>query len=74
MATGSGKTKVLSLALVWSFYHKLSEPESGMARNFLVIAPNNSVYVDQTSFERFKPESFRELVNGFRGFKGKLSR
>ena len=40
MATGTGKTKVLSLVLVWSFYHKLYEPESGLARNFLVIAPN----------------------------------
>lgn len=40
MATGSGKTKVLSLVLTWSFYHKLYEPESGLARNFLVIAPN----------------------------------
>jgi len=40
MATGSGKTKVLSLVLAWSFYHKLYEPESGLARNFLVIAPN----------------------------------
>jgi type III restriction enzyme len=40
MATGSGKTKVLSLALAWSFFHKLYEHESGLARNFLVIAPN----------------------------------
>jgi len=40
MATGSGKTKVMSLALAWSFYHKLYEPESEMARNFLVITPN----------------------------------
>ncbi len=40
MATGSGKTKVLSLVLAWSFYHRLYEPESEMARNFLVIAPN----------------------------------
>jgi len=40
MATGTGKTKVLSLALAWSFYHKLYEPESQLARNFLVIAPN----------------------------------
>ena len=40
MATGSGKTKVLSLALAWSFFHKLYEPHSGLARNFLVIAPN----------------------------------
>ncbi|MCH9034788.1 MAG: DEAD/DEAH box helicase family protein, partial [Planctomycetes bacterium] len=40
MATGSGKTKVMSLVLAWSFYHKLYEPESGLARNFLVITPN----------------------------------
>lgn len=40
MATGTGKTKVLSLVLAWSFYHKLYEPESDLSRNFLVIAPN----------------------------------
>ena len=40
MATGSGKTKVMSLTLAWSFFHKLYEPESALARNFLVIAPN----------------------------------
>lgn len=40
MATGAGKTKVLSLALAWSFFHKLYEPDSRLARNFLVIAPN----------------------------------
>ncbi|MBN1864418.1 MAG: DEAD/DEAH box helicase family protein, partial [Victivallales bacterium] len=40
MATGSGKTKVLSLALAWSFFHKLYEPDSQLARNFLVITPN----------------------------------
>ncbi len=40
MATGSGKTKVLSLVLAWCFYHKLYEPGSTLARNFLVIAPN----------------------------------
>ena len=40
MATGSGKTKVMSLALAWSFFHKLYEPDSDLARNFLMIAPN----------------------------------
>jgi type III restriction enzyme len=40
MATGSGKTKVLSLVLAWSYFHKLYEPESALSRNFLVIAPN----------------------------------
>lgn len=40
MATGAGKTKVLSLALVWSYFHKLYEPDSELSRNFLLIAPN----------------------------------
>ncbi len=40
MATGSGKTKVLSLLIAWSFFHKLYEKDSPLARNFLVIAPN----------------------------------
>ncbi|MBA2408967.1 MAG: DEAD/DEAH box helicase family protein, partial [Gammaproteobacteria bacterium] len=40
MATGAGKTKVLSLLIAWCFYHKLYEPESPLARNFLLIAPN----------------------------------
>lgn len=40
MATGSGKTKVLSLVLTWSYFHKLYEDNSTLARNFLVITPN----------------------------------
>jgi type III restriction enzyme len=40
MATGSGKTKVLSLLIAWSFFHKLYEKDSTLARNFLLIAPN----------------------------------
>ena len=40
MATGTGKTKVMSLAIAWSFFHKLYEPDSELSRNFLVIAPN----------------------------------
>lgn len=40
MATGAGKTKVLSLVLAWSYFHKVYEPDSELSRNFLVIAPN----------------------------------
>lgn len=40
MATGAGKTKVMSLALAWSYFHKLYEPESELSRNFLLITPN----------------------------------
>ena len=40
MATGAGKTKVLSLLIAWSYFHKLYEPTSQLARNFLLVAPN----------------------------------
>ncbi|MFB6212745.1 MAG: DEAD/DEAH box helicase family protein [Candidatus Magasanikbacteria bacterium] len=44
MATGSGKTKVLSLVLAWCFFHKTYEEDSDLARNFLLIAPNVIVF------------------------------
>ena len=40
MATGSGKTKVMSLILAWAYFHKLYEKDSKLARNFLLITPN----------------------------------
>lgn len=44
IATGAGKTKIMSLAIVWSYFHSLYEPNSNLARHFLVIAPNLTVY------------------------------
>lgn len=40
MATGAGKTKVMSLILAWSYFHKMYEEDSELARNFLLITPN----------------------------------
>lgn len=40
MATGAGKTKVISLLMAWSYFHKLYEADSALSRNFLLIAPN----------------------------------
>lgn len=40
LATGAGKTKVMSLLIAWCYFHKLYEADSALARNFLVIAPN----------------------------------
>lgn len=40
MATGSGKTKVASLVIAWSYFHKLYEEDSTLSKNFLLIAPN----------------------------------
>jgi type III restriction enzyme len=71
MATGTGKTKVLSLALAWSFYHKLYEPESELARNFLVITPNiivlDRIYRDFQGLRIF----FEDPVLPENGFDGR---
>ena len=40
MATGAGKTKVLSLLMAWCYFHRLYESGSTLSRNFLLIAPN----------------------------------
>ncbi|HZQ07282.1 MAG TPA: DEAD/DEAH box helicase family protein [Anaerolineae bacterium] len=50
VATGAGKTKIMSLAIVWSYFHALRESDSPLAKHFLVIAPNLTV------FERLKDD------------------
>jgi type III restriction enzyme len=43
LATGAGKTKVLSLLIAWSYFHKRYEQERGgsdLSTNFLLVAPN----------------------------------
>ncbi len=43
MATGSGKIKVMSLAVAWQFFNAVREPDEtakNYARTFLLIAPN----------------------------------
>ncbi len=43
MATGSGKTKVMSLAVAWQFLNAVREPEEvakDYAKTFLILAPN----------------------------------
>ncbi|MEI9478088.1 MAG: DEAD/DEAH box helicase family protein [Deltaproteobacteria bacterium] len=40
LATGTGKTKVMSLLIAWAYFHKRYEPGSDLSTNFLVIAPN----------------------------------
>lgn len=44
LATGSGKTKVMSLAIAWNYFHTLRESDSPMARHFVVTAPNLTVH------------------------------
>jgi type III restriction enzyme len=40
MATGAGKTKVMSLLIAWCYFHKRYEPDSELSTNFLLLAPN----------------------------------
>ena len=43
MATGTGKTKVMTLAIVWSFFNRVLENNPDFTKNFLIIAPNIAV-------------------------------
>lgn len=62
MATGAGKTKVMGLTLVWSYFHKLYENDSPLSNNFLVIAPNiivlNRLRKDFDGLKMFFEEPF----------------
>jgi type III restriction enzyme len=44
MATGSGKTWVMAMAMVWLYFHKRRVPGSELSINFLIVAPNIIVY------------------------------
>ena len=44
MATGSGKTWVMAMAIVWSRLHRQRIPGSDLSTNFLIVAPNVIVY------------------------------
>ncbi len=44
MATGSGKTWVMAMTVVWSRFHKQRVPGSELSTNFLIVAPNVIVY------------------------------
>lgn len=44
MATGSGKTKVMALAILWQYFNAVAEGRDDYARTFLVVAPNVIVF------------------------------
>lgn len=50
MATGSGKTKVMALAIAWQYFNAVCENDTSYAKTSLVIAPNVIV------FERLKAD------------------
>lgn len=55
LATGSGKTKIMSLVIAWAYLNALYEPDSGLGfgRHSLVIAPN--LFVRDRLFLDFHP-------------------
>jgi len=61
MATGSGKTKAIALAVAWHYFNAVAEGSIEYARSFLLIAPNVIVFERlRTDFEggrifRFDP-------------------
>ncbi|MCS7054926.1 MAG: DEAD/DEAH box helicase family protein, partial [Thermoflexales bacterium] len=44
LATGSGKTWVMAMAIVWARFHKQFVEGSDLSTNFLIVAPNVIVY------------------------------
>ena len=44
MATGSGKTKVMSLAIAWQFFNAVTEGREDYAKTFLILAPSVIVF------------------------------
>lgn len=68
MATGSGKTFVMALAIVWSYFHRKYEKDSQLSKSFLIIAPNvivferlridfeNGVIFDKKKYPMIPPE------------------
>lgn len=54
IATGAGKTKVMALAIVWSYFHALREADSPLTKHFVVIAPGVTVF--ERLREDFSPQ------------------
>lgn len=72
MATGSGKTLVMAMAIVWSYLNKSNDKESGLASNFLIVAPNVIVFqrlkkdfVDNSMFTHYPilPTEYRTMFS-----------
>src|SRR5688572_28866569 len=70
MATGAGKTKVMSLLVAWSYFHRWYEPDSDLSGNFLLIAPNiivlDRLYADFRGLQIFHHDPVLP-ENGYEG-------
>lgn len=61
MATGSGKTMVMAMAVVWSYFNALREKKDGFTKNFVLIAPN-LIVLDRLFGDSKNPEFFEGAI------------
>ena len=71
MATGSGKTMVMALAVAWQFLNAMNEGDDRFAKTFLILAPNiivlerlKSDFAGGLIFKKFQINNFRRRVVG----------
>jgi len=61
MATGSGKTIVMAMAIVWSYFNAMREEHSDFTKNFVLIAPN-LIVLDRLMGDSKNPEFFEGAI------------
>jgi type III restriction enzyme len=61
MATGSGKTMVMAMAVVWSYFNVLYEKKKDFTKNFVLIAPN-LIVLDRLMGDSKNPEFFEGAI------------
>lgn len=61
MATGSGKTFVMALAIVWSYFNHKKEAEDDYTSRFLLIAGERNVIYDRLTRDFRDGKIFRKL-------------
>ena len=61
MATGSGKTFVMALAMVWSYFNNIKEDKDDYTSKFLLIAGEKNVIYDRLCRDFKDGKIFRDL-------------
>jgi len=61
MATGSGKTMVMAMAIVWSYFNATREKRDDFTKNFVLIAPN-LIVLDRLMGDSKNPEFFEGAI------------
>jgi len=61
MATGSGKTMVMAMAIVWSYFNDTREKRKDFTKDFLLITPN-LIVLDRLMGDSKNPEFFEGAI------------